>query len=380
LISPASRIGDLIVGQPRAADFLERWSSADQLPPLLFTGPAGVGKRTAALVCAQSLNCTGDSERPCGICRNCTGIAQLAHPDVVLLFPIRIAKKDPEPEDATDATMRRYPEYALALPQSEPDRKYVIPLASIHWLRREIAKAPALGQRRLFVILHAHQMNREASNALLKMLEEPQRQTTFILTSDNPGFLLETIRSRCQTVRFSPLSTTAVADWLEEHAEAARADAELAAAVSGGSLGGALRFLQNRETFLSEPVVDYFAGRAGTDERAVLETLERVKGTSSATVVSTLLFLHREALDAVTGRGSVYARSRPADMQRALAADIGYLRRAIRFLLERSREVGTNVSDRLFTFTLLTMLRPPGTQSSAIRISRAPRPDTDQRP
>jgi hypothetical protein len=236
-----------------------------------------------------------------------------------------------------------------------------------------MAKAPAFGRRRLCVILHAHQLNREASNSLLKMLEEPQEQTTFILATDNPGFLPETIRSRCQTVRFSPLSAPAVGAWLEEQTETARTDAELAAAISGGSLGGALRFLQDRDAFLSESVIDYFAGRAGNDERAVLDTLERVKDTPPAAVVSTLLFLHREALDAATGRGSVYARSRPADMRHAITADVGYLRRAIRFLIERSREAGTNVNGRLFTLTLLTMLRPPGTQGQ--RAVSGERPD-----
>ncbi len=379
-----SRLCLPIVGQASAVRFLESWLANGTLPPLLFVGPPGVGKRTAALLLAQAANCSAEdgnpksqapnpkqtpnpksaignrqSAMPCGVCRSCRAIARLNYPDLKLFLPIRLPKKDSEPDDVAAAMLARYPEFALGQAQPVPDQKLKLPIDAVRWLRTEMAKPPLQARRRFFVLLHAHQMNNEAANALLKTLEEPQVQSTLILTSASPAALPATIRSRCQIVRFSAITRDAMRGWLQENTGSSSADAELAASVSEGSIGAALRFLENREDFLVEPVVQYFAGRHGSNEQAVLTTLEAMRDAPPAAVVGTLLFLYREALRVKLGGDSPYARRSPGIVERSAGQDASYLRRAVKFLLSRSREAGLNVNARLFNYSLLTTLRPP---------------------
>ncbi len=356
---PARCIHLSLVGQTHAVRFLESWLAGVAFPPLLLTGPAGVGKRTAALLLAQAANCLDPNQQPCGVCRSCRSIAELNHPDLKLLLPIRLPKKDSDIEDIAAATLDRYPELALGQAQPVPDPKFKIPIDAVRWLRIEMARPPLLARLRFFVLVHSHQMNVEAANALLKALEEPQAQSTFILTSSRPTALPATIRSRCQIVRFSSITQDVIRGWLVDNAGSSPADAELASALASGSIGIALRFLENREDFLVAPVVDYFAGRLGSNEKAVVAALEAAQEASPAAVVGTLLFLYREALRIKLGGISVYAKRNPGVVEPNTNREADYLRRAVKFLLSRSREAGLNVNARLFNYSLLTTLKPP---------------------
>jgi DNA polymerase III delta' subunit len=370
-----------LVGQDSAVRLLGSWLSNGVFPPLLLSGPAGVGKRTAALMLAQAANCTNEQASdtksrlstpdsrpsiPCGVCRNCRSIARLSYPDLKIVLPIRLPRKDSDIDDVAAATLDRYPELALGQTQPVPDPKLKLPIDAVRWLRTEMAKPPLSARRRFFVIVHAHQMNSEAANALLKVLEEPQAQSTFILTSSRPTALLPTIRSRCQTVRFSAVSRPAMRTWLQESAGTSAADAELASALADGSIGSALRFLDDREEFLVAPVVDYFAGKLGRGEQAAIATLEAAKSASPAAIAGTLLFLYRETLRVKLGANSTFADRNPDVIEPNTKLDANYLRRAVKFLLSRVWEAGTNVNARLFNYTLLATLKPPaGTDQKA---------------
>src|SRR5262249_36184774 len=83
-------------------------------------------------------------------------------------------------------------------------------------------------------------MNEPASNALLKTLEEPEPTSYLILTTTNPSALLPTIRSRCQTIRFTPIPHEEIANFLIEQHGFPADDARLLARTSRGSLGRAL--------------------------------------------------------------------------------------------------------------------------------------------
>src|SRR5262249_20663778 len=89
-----------------------------------------------------------------------------------------------------------------------------------------------------------------AANRLLKSIEEPRPQTFFVLVSSAASGLLPTLRSRCQRLRFVPLSDAAVADELRSHHQASAEDIERVVKLAQGSLGRALRSLQDREGLL----------------------------------------------------------------------------------------------------------------------------------
>ncbi|WP_193180637.1 DNA polymerase III subunit delta' [Nisaea sediminum] len=100
---------------------------------------------------------------------------------------------------------------------------------------------PSLGGWRVVVLDSADEMNRNAANAVLKLLEEPPRQALLLLVSHAPGRLLPTIRSRCRAVRLGPLSDAQVAELLAKHLpELDQATSETLVALSEGSIGRAL--------------------------------------------------------------------------------------------------------------------------------------------
>src|SRR5262249_54157366 len=107
-------------------------------------------------------------------------------------------------------------------------------------LLAQLFLSPAMGRRRVLLVLSAERLHEESGNALLKVLEEPPRSAVFILMCENRWTLLPTIRSRCHAVRFGTLARGDVARFLEREAGVARADATLLAGLSGGRIGAAL--------------------------------------------------------------------------------------------------------------------------------------------
>lgn len=147
----------------------------------LLAGPPGSGKRTAARAFAAEL----------------------------------LAAGAPDPDDA----LRR----ALADPSPHPDLVWLAPQGTQHLVdevrERVIVAAayrPFEGARRVFVIEAAEAMADESQNALLKTLEEPPPFAHLVLVTSEPAALLETVRSRCQAVRFAPLAEESVALHLSE--------------------------------------------------------------------------------------------------------------------------------------------------------------------
>jgi DNA polymerase-3 subunit delta' len=167
-----------------------------------------VGKRSAALGLALALCCPVEPQRGCGTCDVCRRILAGQHPDVQVFAP-----------ETTQFVLSQAKE-VVALAGTRPH------------------EAPA----RVLVLDHADALNESAANCLLKTLEEPFPGTHIVLVTAAPERLLPTIRSRTQRVRFVALPPAVLVD-LALRRGVARAQAELAAAMAGGSaarLGEAL--------------------------------------------------------------------------------------------------------------------------------------------
>jgi len=168
-----------IKGHARIKEVLERSLAQGRLHhALLMAGPDGVGKRSMAISLAAAINC---HNRPadtfaqgCGTCNSCRKIFSNIHPDLITVEP--------------EGKVLKY-----------------IKIAQIRELQKSISTKPYEAKERVLILLDAHAMTEEAANALLKTLEEPTQGTRLILTTDQPHRLLETIRSRCQLVRFGAL-------------------------------------------------------------------------------------------------------------------------------------------------------------------------------
>jgi DNA polymerase III subunit delta' len=173
----------------------------------LFSGPQGVGKKLIALGLAKIVNCEKPGEEPCEECPSCKKIENSRHPDVHLI-------------------------------ELEDDE---IKIEFIRQLQREISFKAYEGKRKVFIIDNAHKLTAEASNALLKILEEPPKGSLMILISDKPSLLFKTIISRCKVVKFYPLKRAKLQEIMIQDYGLDKTLAHFLAYYSEGRLGSALR-------------------------------------------------------------------------------------------------------------------------------------------
>ncbi len=199
---------DSIIGQERPIRFLTQMLKKKNIPhAMLFTGVDGIGKRTTAMAIGMALNCTNPvGVSACGECPSCQKVISGAHPDMITV----------RPEGA------------------------FIKINQVRALSRQLRFAPLEGNWRVVIINDAQAMNLEASNAILKVLEEPPKNTFIILTANQTTDLLPTIVSRCQQVAFRPIPHEKVAEVLVELQGLDRQTATTLAVSTKGSLGKAL--------------------------------------------------------------------------------------------------------------------------------------------
>jgi DNA polymerase-3 subunit delta' len=205
-----------LAGHRVLLDLVARAAARGSLPPsLIFAGPDGVGKRLAALSLAQLFNCTSVSGEAdgelapdaCGNCSACRRIARGVHADVLVV---------------------------------EPGDTGSIKVDQVRAAIERTAYRPFEGRRRVVIVDDADAMEAPPQNALLKTLEEPPAASTFVLVTSRPDVLLPTVRSRCQRIRFGPISPAEMAPVLMRDHGFEEREAHAAATAAEGSIGRAL--------------------------------------------------------------------------------------------------------------------------------------------
>ncbi|MHC4470372.1 MAG: DNA polymerase III subunit [Planctomycetota bacterium] len=203
----------------------------------LFFGPEGVGKHLTAMAFARAVLCGESGGDACGSCPSCVRTAAGTHPGL-----IRIERQE---------------------------GKTKIAIGQIQDLTEQLSLRPIEGASVVAILDDVEATSLEGLNALLKTLEEPPPGATLVLVTSTPEALPETIRSRCQGVRFRPLSRELIASALAEE-DLSEQERELVCVLAGGSLGRARRVLAYafHESFSSDLG---FEGLFGGDawERAV---------------------------------------------------------------------------------------------------------------
>lgn len=253
-----------IIGQDHVKQLLARQLEEDRVPHAqLFCGPEGSGKLPMALAMATALLCRNRSSiAPCGTCNDCKMMEHFAHPDLHFVMPSTKAK-----EQETGLSLKYLSDFRAQLNEN-------VWFSNMEWLQRIglekknpliyesqcddlvqeislVAQKP--GGYKVVIIWQADRMNADFANKLLKTLEEPTPRTVIILTTDKPELLLDTIKSRCQTIVFPPLQQGALEEMLIQHNGLSAADARMVAHASQGSYTRALSHIcadhENSEFF-----------------------------------------------------------------------------------------------------------------------------------
>lgn len=216
-----------LIGNNVAKTQLQRLLATDRVPgSMLFAGPEGVGKKQFAYELARAFVCTDVSDiGPCGKCLACVRIDEIVPP------------KAEKGDEYDRVFFGSHSDVGLVAPYKQNVR-----VGSIRALEQEANFRPFEGRARIFIIDNADRMNDSAANALLKTLEEPSPTTYIVLVTARPDKLLQTIRSRSQTIRFGPVEPKEIERLLIDSHGFSAADALLASRVSGGSVARAITF------------------------------------------------------------------------------------------------------------------------------------------
>ena len=215
---------DNLIGNDNLKTTFKRLISNGRLPnSMLFAGPDGVGKKQFALELARALVCR--EKTACGECPACKRAVEFAFPK-------------PDDKDAHEKVIfSGHSDVGMVIPRNRN-----ILVDAIRDLELAANFRPYEAPVRFFIIESAEKMNAAASNALLKTLEEPPATTYIVLITSRPDALLQTIRSRCQTIHFAPAAAAEIRQYLIDEKGVSPTDAEVISYLSVGSVAKALAF------------------------------------------------------------------------------------------------------------------------------------------
>lgn len=244
-----------ILGHEKQIGILQNALERNRTPhAYIFCGMKGIGKKTTALAVARAINCQRGCRDACDACPSCLKIDHGNHPDVEIVAP----------------------------------EGQFIRIQAVRELQDRMKYRPFEGGTRVFILVDADRMHGAAANALLKTLEEPNRNNLLILITPRPYQLPMTILSRCQMLRFSPLSRETVFRHLRERLSLDPEAAHMLASSSGGSIGRALEMNDENYLTLRNGIMDRlfdermknplqvlsFAADFGSDRKGILERLD----------------------------------------------------------------------------------------------------------
>lgn len=241
---------------------LKKLLSTDKIPhAFLFAGPKGTGKTSAARILAKIVNCEGKNQ-PCDECSQCQTITKGTNMDVIEM----------------DAASHRG-------------------IDDVRTLRDAVNLAPVSAKKKIYIIDEAHMLTTEASNALLKTLEEPPAHVIFVLATTNPEKLIDTIKSRVTVVSFRKASTEEIVRSLKRVVVGEKIKIEdealkVIASASDGAFRDAIKILEqvNAEghDLTKEFLEEYLFSKKAFDIDAFIELL--VKKDAKALILEIAKF------------------------------------------------------------------------------------------
>ena len=301
--APHPRLTPRVIGQDGAiAEFVGAARSGRLHHGWLLTGPRGIGKATLAWAIARWL------------LNDMAGDDLTVPPDSAILRRIQALS-----EPRLKLIRRPWDDKTSRL-------RAEITVDEIRRLQSFFQLSAAEGGRRVAIIDAADDLNPNAANALLKLLEEPPRDTLLLLIAHQPARLLPTIRSRCRTLRLSPLPAAQLQQVLADMG--VEQDGQALASLAHGSVGEALRLAGQDGLARYRQIVDLLAGLPRLDRQAAAKLAEASAVRAGAggdpfELTITLLdhFLMRAARTGLSGPPSLQAAQGESALLARLAPD-----------------------------------------------------------
>ena len=259
-----------VIGQEEAWARLTQMAREDRLPhAMMLCGPQGAGKMALAMAFANYLLCrnhTPDDEA-CEACPQCKMLARWEHPDLHFTFPtIKLPSMGSDHKPVSDDFARQWHEMVKESPYFSMDQwmnaigaenqQAIITAGESDDLVRKLSLKSSQGGCKVSIIWLPERMNIECANKLLKLIEEPPQGTVFIMVSEEPDKLLETIRSRTQRIDIKRIRTESISRQLKERYGLGDELANRMARLANGSWLKAVRELE-KDSENTEFLADY---------------------------------------------------------------------------------------------------------------------------
>lgn len=283
----------------------------------IFEGIPGCGRRKTALALIQALFCAAVADDACGVCPSCRKVAGGNHADIHLVEPL-------------------------------PDKRD-ISIDQLREIQRELSLRPYEAPRKACIIEPAERMSVNAANSLLKTLEEPPGNAIIILLSENADILLPTIRSRCQLIRFSPLSPENIR-LLLENSGIAHTEAELRSVLSEGSMQRARELDDESITARREALITLLGSLDPGRIKSIFGAAEELSGNRDETLetLDMLISFIRDVVYLGAGHGSAVATTiRPSVDAFASRVSLEQSLQMLADTMETRRAVQRNANNKL---------------------------------
>ena len=259
-----------IIGQERVIEIFTNFYKGGKIShSYIFYGNEGTGKDAASVEFAKLLNCDNrinDSEA-CDKCKSCIEIDSLKSPMLRFITALPTGKSDSD-EDSNPLEKLDKEDFQTYLSQMElkaADKYHTISIprandiriSSMRQMKREIYMTGRSGKKKVFLISRCDMMNPQSANSLLKILEEPPKDSVIILTTSRLNSLLPTIIGRCQKIGFESIQKKYIIDYLKKKKYGiSDENAAFFADISDGSISRCNQILENNYLDLREKVMD----------------------------------------------------------------------------------------------------------------------------
>ncbi|MFH1073969.1 MAG: DNA polymerase III subunit delta' C-terminal domain-containing protein [Candidatus Firestonebacteria bacterium] len=241
----------------------------------LFLGKEGVGKKALAVEFARLVNCEHpdfDDFRSCAVCDSCEKQTKNLNPDIAIV----------EQEGAT------------------------IKKLQVKTLLEEQSLSSYYNKYKFVIINNAERLTKDAVPMLLKTIEEPMKKRVFILVASNPYFILPTVKSRCQVIKFGVLTREQVRDILIFNSSVKEDIAEYAARASEGSAARALELIEEKNLELRELIFQMLESYYSVKQLFDLKTIKSKFEKFSIMVTDFLESFFYDVFKMKTGKGLIY--------------------------------------------------------------------------
>lgn len=290
-----------IPGHQALKDYFLKIIDSGRVPhAIMMTGGDGYGKLALAIGLAALLECKNKTaEGACGTCSSCIKAQKNIHPDIHFSFPV-IKKDNIKRQDTTSTYfLKEWREFLAEHPYGNitdwltflgaADKQANINVAECNEIIKNLSLMTYEGQYKIQIIWNADYLGKEG-NRILKLIEEPADNTIIILILNNSNAVLNTLKSRCQSILVPPFSDEDIKVYVEANSSLSPKDKQELVHLVDGDLRLAIQSLSATQLNYSEDIMSWFRYSYKADPEEVVGFIDTLIGNGKQEIINFLTY------------------------------------------------------------------------------------------